>query len=70
MNKKQELRKFLINFFKLKKNFKGSISVESIENWDSLSHLELIIALEKKFKVKVKKISHELTSEDKISKLI
>ena len=58
IDKKRELRKFLIRFFKLKKNFKGSIALEEIENWDSISHFELMIELEKDLKL-IPKIKHK-----------
>ena len=66
IDKKKELRKFLISFFKLKKNFKGSISLEEIENWDSISHFELMIELEKRFKINTKNKTQDLISEKKI----
>jgi acyl carrier protein len=67
-NKKKILKKFLINFFNLEKNYKKKIEFETIDRWDSISHLDLIISLEKKFKLKLKKNINELTSEDKILK--
>tara|TARA_B100002051_G_C16218736_1_gene384676 strand:- start:167 stop:391 length:225 start_codon:yes stop_codon:yes gene_type:complete len=74
MKKKQEkrimLRKFLINFFNLDINYKGEISYECIDNWDSISHIELMSQLEKKFKIKTKKISFDLISEKEIFKLL
>ena len=53
--KRKNLRNFLINFFKLKKNFQGEISVSNINEWDSISHLDLILELERKFKKNLKK---------------
>jgi|LakMenEpi03Aug12_release.lakeMendotaPanAssembly.Ray.scaffolds.fasta_scaffold4404063_2 acyl carrier protein len=67
-NKKKILKNFLINFFNLEKNYKKKIEFETIDRWDSISHLDLIISLEKKFKLKLKKNINELTSEDKILK--
>lgn len=68
--KRKNLRNFLINFFKLKKNFQGEISVSNINEWDSISHMDLILELEKKFKKNLKKKSHLLTSESKIYNFI
>lgn len=65
--KKRELRQFLIAFFGLKKNYSGIITVDTIENWDSISHFNLMIELEKKFKIKTKNIQSDLVSEKKIS---
>jgi len=69
-NKKEILRNFLIKFFKLKKNFNDEISFENINDWDSISHIDLVIELEKKFKKNLKKKSHLLSSESKILKEI
>ena len=69
-NKKEILRNFLIKFFKLKKNFNDEISFENINDCDSISHIDLVIELEKKFKKNLKKKSHLLSSESKILKEI
>ena len=69
-NKKEILRNFLIKFFKLRKNFNDEISFENINDWDSISHIDLVIELEKKFKKNLKKKSHLLSSESKILKEI
>jgi acyl carrier protein len=68
-SKKKILRNFLINFFDIDKNFKGEIKYETIDKWDSISHLDLIFELEKKFKKKLRKY-YELTSESRILKVI
>ena len=57
----------MIAFFGLKKNYSGIITVDTIENWDSISHFNLMIELEKKFKIKTKNIQSDLVSEKKIS---
>ena len=35
------------------KKINDKSSAESVENWDSLTHVQLVTALEKKFKIKI-----------------
>jgi acyl carrier protein len=47
---KKEINKIIKNTLKIKKkNIK--LTADNIENWDSIAHLHLIAALEKKFKI-------------------
>ena len=69
-NKKKILRDFLLKFFKKNKDFIGEMSFETIDQWDSISHIDLVIQLEKKFKKNLRKKYHLLSSESKILKEI
>ena len=43
--------------------------MKEIEEWDSLGHLAILVALDKKFNVKVSKID-EMASADTVKKII
>ncbi len=51
---KEECKKVFskIMSFPIKK-ISDKSSAESVENWDSLTHVQLVTALEKKFKIKI-----------------
>ena len=48
-----KLEKILKKVFKIEKINLGS-SIEDISEWDSLTHTQLILAIEKEFKIKIK----------------
>ena len=50
-DKLKKIEKIFSNHFKIKK-IKLSTDLSKIRNWDSLKHLELIMLLEKEFRVK------------------
>jgi acyl carrier protein len=47
------LDKFLCNFFKIKKKHLSKINYNKSDFWDSLSHMNLIGEIEKRYKVKL-----------------
>ena len=68
---KQDINKKLIEIFSLVfgKEFttEDNLSMESFEDWSSLKHIELIVALEEYFEVSIKPENiPELTSKEKI----
>ncbi len=49
---RQEIKKTMAVIFKINENsIPENIEMNKIVNWDSLNHLNLIVALEEKFKV-------------------
>jgi len=50
--KEDELRKVLSNVFNIsEETVNEATSIDNVEDWDSLKHLELVLALEEKFDV-------------------
>lgn len=49
----KDLEEFLCSFFKIEKKQLNKISYNKSEFWDSLSHMNLISEIEKKYKVKL-----------------
>lgn len=65
---KKKLKKILSTFFKKKVKF---FSMETVDNWDSLNHLKVLMIIQKKFKITLN--SNEIatvTDENKITKLV
>jgi len=49
----ENVKQILFKILKInEKNFKDNIGVYNNANWDSMSHLEILLSLEKKFKIK------------------
>ena len=48
----EKINKILKKVFKIKKNLKDNDSPETVKNWDSLNHLNLIMEVSKNFKIK------------------
>lgn len=52
MNNEQKLKNILANVFNVSSSsIDDNASVDTIENWDSLNHLKLVLALEQEFDV-------------------
>ena len=52
MNNDQRLKTLLANIFNIEINsINNDSSVDTIENWDSLNHLKLVLAIEQEFNV-------------------
>ena len=57
----KKIKNIMANVFKVKlKDIDDNSSPNSIKEWDSLKHLNLIVALEEEFKIKLDE--HELES--------
>ncbi len=69
---KQEIKKSMAVIFKINENsIPDNIEMNKIVNWDSLNHLNLIIALEGKFKVSFEPDEiAEMVNIDKIVEMI
>lgn len=52
-NSLKDLDEFLCNFFKIEKKNLSKINYNKSDFWDSLSHMNLIGEIEKKYKVKL-----------------
>ena len=52
-NSLKDLDEFLCNFFKIEKKNLNKINYNKSDFWDSLSHMNLIGEIEKKYKVKL-----------------
>ena len=67
---KKKLIKIIKKKFKVKKK-KRLLSMNNLENWDSLGHLKLLSEIENKFKIKFSnKEIPEITDEKKILSLL
>jgi acyl carrier protein len=69
MKKNILINKKIDKIFKklLKKNIKKNIFFEKEEHWDSMAHINLIIAIEKEFKIRISYLeSPTLTNKNKI----
>ena len=67
---KKKLIKIIKERFKVKKK-KRFLSMNNLENWDSLGHLKLLSEIEKKFKIKFSnKEIPVITDEKKILSLL
>ena len=52
MNNEQKLKNVLANVFNVETNLiNDDASVDTIENWDSLNHLKLVLAIEQEFDI-------------------
>jgi acyl carrier protein len=69
-NLKTEIKKIIRNTLKIK-NKKINLVANNIQNWDSIGHLHLVTALEKKFKINFSNSEiSKMLSEDYIFKII
>jgi len=65
------LDEFLCNFFKIEKKNLSKINYNKSDFWDSLSHMNLIVEIEKKYKVKLGyKEMTKMTNYKNITKII
>ena len=49
-----DLKKLLSDIFEIKEDeIADEISMKTIENWDSLKHMELIVSIEEKFNIRL-----------------
>ncbi|MBN2088466.1 acyl carrier protein [candidate division KSB1 bacterium] len=69
---RQEIKKSMAGIFKINENsIPENIEMNKIVNWDSLNHLNLIVALEEKFKVSFEPDEiAEMVNIDKILEMI
>lgn len=59
--REEELKQVLSDIFNIPRDSVGEqTSIDTVETWDSLKHLELVLALEQKFNVT---FTHEETTE-------
>ncbi len=59
--KEEELKQVLSDVFNVSRDSVGEeTSIDTVETWDSLKHLELVLALEQKFDIT---FTHEETTE-------
>jgi acyl carrier protein len=73
MNKlEDQLKQVFSNIFNIKyEKINDRSSIDNIKKWDSLNHIKLVIALENKFKVKIKTDDIiKLNSFKKIKKIL
>ena len=50
----QELKQIMSNVFEIEEDeITDESSIESIENWDSLKHINLIVAIEERFGISI-----------------
>ena len=73
MEKKLEniIRNIIIKEFNLKNNKAKNLSPQNVENWDSFGHLQLIISIEKYFKINLdQKLIIQMMDENSINKIL
>lgn len=72
MNTQDEIRKLIARSLRIKtKDVKDTLSFQSIPEWDSLSHVTLMVALEQKFAVTISnRDTARLTSVESIIKFV
>tara|TARA_Y100001970_G_scaffold293028_1_gene437285 strand:- start:2889 stop:3125 length:237 start_codon:yes stop_codon:yes gene_type:complete len=73
MKKKLEqiIRNIIIKEFNLKNVISKNLSTQNVENWDSFGHLQLIISIEKYFKINLdQKLVIQMMDEKSINKII
>ena len=68
----QEVKKILSNALKIPKTkINSSCSTTTVDNWDSLKHIQVVLSLEKFFKIKFEVNEYnELTSYNNIITLL
>ena len=68
---KNTIRDIIIKEFNLKKNNIKNLSTQNIKDWDSFGHLQLIISIEKYFKINLdQKLVIQMTDENSINKIL
>jgi len=75
MKSKKKLDKILIQIFKkifkLKKINLRKLNYDNMPNWDSLTHMQLVSLIEKKFRININEIEiSTITSYNKIIKIL
>ena len=75
MKSKKKLDKILIKIFKkifkLKKINLRKLNYDNMPNWDSLTHMQLVSLIEKKFRININEIEiSTITSYNKIIKIL
>ena len=73
MEKKLEqiIRNIIIKEFNLKNSVEKNLSTQNVENWDSFGHLQLIISIEKYFKINLdQKLVIQMMDEKSINKIL
>tara|TARA_X000000368_G_C23021234_1_gene708100 strand:+ start:583 stop:825 length:243 start_codon:yes stop_codon:yes gene_type:complete len=72
INLDKKIKDIMANIFKTsRKNISNKSSKDTIKNWDSLKHLQLVIALEEEFGIKfTDKQTTEMLNFELIKKII
>ncbi|MDA8768042.1 acyl carrier protein [Planktomarina temperata] len=71
MSRMNELEQIITNIFQKKLEEVKKLSYESSDEWDSLKHMELIVAIEDKFDLDLSEEQMlEMTTYDKIVRLV
>lgn len=52
LNLEKKVRSVIISVFSIKKNSNKNHSINTVNGWDSFGHYNLVVELEKKFKIK------------------